>query len=338
MAEPPPLQALIGSLIFYGRFAPSFTRIGYLARGLPLRPVKTRADGQVWLVSGATGGLGLATARRAARRGATVLAVGRNRGALDRLAATVPTGAIVPVVCDLSDMRAVAALPAAPELAARTVDVLVKNIGVLIRDFSRTPDGLETSYATNLLGHHILTGGLVAAGRLARGAVILNVVSGGLYSVPLNTRMLNIPEALYNGFAAYASHKRAQLALTDHWRGEFADLGVRTYAVHPGWADTPGVRTSLPVFRRLLGPILRDALQGADTIDWLAAARPPEAIDQVWFDRRPRPAHAFAHTRKPAATTAQLLDVLAADVARLGLADKSPGSPRRNAAARQRHP
>lgn len=41
MAEPPPLQALIGSLIFYGRFAPSFTRIGYLARGLPLRPVKT---------------------------------------------------------------------------------------------------------------------------------------------------------------------------------------------------------------------------------------------------------------------------------------------------------
>ena len=259
-------------------------------------------------------------------------------GALDRLAATEPTGAIVPVVCDLSDMRAVAALPAAPELAARTVDVLVNNIGVLIRDFSRTPDGLETSYATNLLGHHILTGGLVAAGRLARGAVILNVVSGGLYSVRLNTRMLNIPEALYNGFAAYASHKRAQLALTDHWRGEFADLGVRTYAVHPGWADTPGVRTSLPVFRCLLGPILRDALQGADTIDWLAAARPPEAIDQVWFDRRPRPAHAFAHTRKPAATTAQLLDVLAADVARLGLADKSPGSPRRNAAARQRHP
>lgn len=313
MAQPPPMQALIGSLVFYGRFAPSFTRIGYVARGLPFRPVKTRAEGEVWLVTGATGGLGRATALRAARRGATVLAVGRNRAALDSLAAAVP------VVCDLSDMRAVAALPAAPELAGRPVDVLVNNVGVLIRDFSRTPEGLETSYATNLLGHHVLTNGLVAAGKLARGAVILNVVSGGLYSVPLNTRMLNMPEAHYNGFAAYASHKRAQLALTDHWSGAFADLGVRTYAVHPGWADTPGVQTSLPVFRRLLGPILRDSHQGADTLDWLAAARPPEAIDQIWFDRRPRPAHAFAHTRQPAATTAQLLDLLHADAARLGL-------------------
>ncbi len=322
MAEPPPLQALIGSLIFYGRFAPSFTRIGYVARGLPCRPVKVSAGGEVWLVTGASGGLGRATALRAARRGATVLAVGRNRAALDSLAAAAPSGAIVPVVCDLSDMRSVAALPAAPELAGRPVDVLVNNVGVLIRAFRRTPEGLETSYATNLLGHHVLTRGLVAAGKLARGAVILNVVSGGLYSVPLNTRMLNIPEAHYNGFAAYASHKRAQLALVDHWRGAFAELGVRTYAVHPGWADTPGVQTSLPVFRRLLGPILRDSHQGADTIDWLAAARPPEAIDQIWFDRRPRPVHAFPHTRKPAATTAQLLALLNADAARLGL---SPG-------------
>lgn len=319
MAEPPPLQALIGSLVFYGRFAPSFTRLGYVARGLPFRPVTTRADGEVWLVTGATGGLGRATALRAARRGATVLAVGRNRAALDSLAAQAPAGAILPVICDLSEMVAVAGLAAAPELAGRHVDVLVNNVGVLIRDFSRTPEGLETSYATNLLGHHVLTSGLAAAGKLARGGVILNVVSGGLYSVPLNTRMLNLPEAHYNGFAAYASHKRAQLALADHWRAQFADLQLRTYAVHPGWADTPGVQTSLPVFRRILGPILRNAHQGADTIDWLAATRPPEAIDQVWFDRKPRPAHAFTHTRKPAATPAQLLDLLNADAARLGL-------------------
>ena len=50
-----------------------------------------------------------------------------------------------------------------------------------------------------------------------------------------------------------------------------------------------------------------------------ARDRLPEAIDQVWFDRKPRPAHAFAHTRKPAATPAQLLDLLNADAARLGL-------------------
>jgi dehydrogenase/reductase SDR family protein 12 len=315
MAEPPFFQALMKSVNFYGRFAPSFTRVGYVARGLPFRPVRADYGGQVWLVTGATGGLGRATTLKAVRKGAIVLAVGRNVAALESLqaeAAGAP-GTVVPVVCDLSSMKAVSALPDRPELSGVRIDVLVNNVGLLMRSFEPTSEGLETSYATNLLGHYVLTERLREQGLLRDGVVILNVVSGGLYNLPLNKSMLNIPEEKFNGFAAYASHKRAQLALTEHWRAAFADVGARTYAVHPGWADTAGVKTSLPKFRKILAPILRNDAEGADTIDWLAATRPAEVVDEIWFDRKPRTAHAYPKTRETRTTPADIVAFLDRD-------------------------
>jgi len=303
------------SVNFYGRFAPSFTRVGYIARGLPFRPVRADYSGQVWLVTGATGGLGRAAALKAVRKGATVLAVGRNVKALDSLqaeAAGAP-GTIVPVICDLSSMKAVSALTKTPALAGIQVDVLVNNVGLLMRSYQATAEGLETSYATNLLGHYILTEQLHEQGLLKPGAAIVNVVSGGLYNLPLNKSMLNIPQEKFNGFAAYASHKRAQVALAEHWRAAFGDIGAKTYAVHPGWADTAGVKTSLPKFRKILAPILRNDAEGADTIDWLAATRPTEVVDEIWFDRKPRTAHAYPKTRETRTTPADIVAYLERD-------------------------
>ena len=262
------------------------------------------------LITGATGGLGRAAALRAVRKGATVYAVGRNVAALNALqaAAANAPGRIVPVICDLSSMRTVSDLTRRPELTGLKFDVLVNNVGLLMRSYEPTAEGLETSYATNLLGHYILTERLHDDGMLTPGAAIINVVSGGLYNLPLTKSMLNIPEDKFNGSAAFAAHKRAQLALTEHWRATFAGIGAKTYAVHPGWADTAGVKTSLPKFRKILAPILRNDDEGADTIDWLAATRPAEVVDQIWFDRKPRTAHAYPHTRNP---KTQISDVVA---------------------------
>jgi len=309
------MQALIKLVNFYARFTPSFTRIGYVARGLPMRPVRGDFTGQTWLVTGATGGLGRAATLEAVRRGARVLAVGRSREALAQLAADAggDKGSVVPKVCDLSSMVEVSALADRLELPGVKIDVLVNNVGVLQRSFAATSEGFETSYATNLLGHFILTERLRETGKLASGAAMINVVSGGLYNVPLNTAMLDIAEPTFNGFAAYGSHKRAQLALSDYWRGAFRAKKIRTYAVHPGWADTAGVKTSLPKFRKVLAPILRNPRQGVDTVIWLAAVRPDEALDQVWFDRKARSAHAYPHTRKVQATLSDILARLARD-------------------------
>jgi len=70
--------------------------------------------------------------------------------------------------------------------------------------------------------------------------------------------------------------------------------------MHPGWADTPGVRRSLPTFRRVTGPLLRSPAQGADTLVWLAAddGIPLDTSGKFWLDRRERTIHRTASTRR----------------------------------------
>ena len=75
--------------------------------------------------------------------------------------------------------------------------------------------------------------------------------------------------------------------LAEEWTRELLDTGITVNAMHPGWADTPGLRAALPGFTRVVGPLLRTPEEGADTIVWLAAA--PDAADLsglFFLDRR----------------------------------------------------
>ena len=70
--------------------------------------------------------------------------------------------------------------------------------------------------------------------------------------------------------------------------------------MHPGWADTPGVQESLPRFRAITRPVLRDDAQGADTSVWLAAVEPPPPTGRFWHDRVERPTSLLPSTRPEA--------------------------------------
>ena len=88
--------------------------------------------------------------------------------------------------------------------------------------------------------------------------------------------------------------------LAEEWTRELLDTGITVNAMHPGWADTPGLRTALPGFSRVVGPLLRTPEEGADTIVWLAAA--PDAADLsglFFLDRRARAKHRLRRTRRP---------------------------------------
>jgi dehydrogenase/reductase SDR family protein 12 len=80
--------------------------------------------------------------------------------------------------------------------------------------------------------------------------------------------------------------------------------------MHPGWADTPGVRQALPGFWRRMRRRLRTAEQGADTIAWLAVT-PAERLGsgKFWFDRRAAPTHIFPWTRESAQDRQKLWDL-----------------------------
>lgn len=275
--------------------APGYSRLGYLARsaswsGAQADPEPGALAGKVALVTGGSAGLGLATVTGLARLGATVHMVVRDegRGALARaqVEAAVPAAEVHVVRCDLSDLADVAR--AAPELAAAGPDVLIHNAGVLPPARTVTAQGHELCLATHVLGPHLLT--RLLGERVGR---VLWISSGGMYA-----QKLTFDEPVpYNGTTAYARTKRMQVVLSGMWSRE-----LDSHAVHPGWADTPGLTSSLPGFGRLLGPLLRTAEQGADTAVWLSAARASDVgTGRFWHDRRQRPEHYVPWTRETTA-------------------------------------
>jgi dehydrogenase/reductase SDR family member 12 len=306
---------------FYGRFLVSFSAIGYRARALTWQPLPGDSKGQTWIVTGATAGIGRAVVEGATRRGATVLALARSREKLDALVrSSSGPGRVIPLVVDLSlvaDTRRAAA-----EIVAQgtRVDVLVNNVGLLLDELSTTAEGFETSYATNLLTHWVLTEGLLQGAALAPQATIIEMSSGGMYNAPLTLDYMNMKDPRkYNGVYAYAVHKRGQAELVKYWQKRHGAGGLRCYVMHPGWADTDGVKTAMPNFRRRLRSVLRDSAQGADTALWLAATRPAnEGAEAFWFDRAPRAAHAFPHTVKSKYTPDDLATFLAREAEKVG--------------------
>jgi dehydrogenase/reductase SDR family member 12 len=286
---------------------PGFSRVGYRVRaagwsGERADPPPGALAGRTVAVTGASAGLGLATAEGVARLGAEVHLVVRDadRGARarDRVAAAVP-GAVLHVTrCDLADLDDVRR--AAPHLAR--VDVLVHNAGVLPPRRATTPQGIELALATHVLGPHLLT--RLLAPTVGR---VVFVSSGGMYAQRLRCDEPDPGDVIrpYSGTVAYARTKRMQVVLAGLWAGHLP--GGDAHAVHPGWADTPGLARSLPGFARLVGPLLRTAAEGADTTVWLAAAPPAVAgSGRFWHDRRPRPEHVLPWTRESAADRERL--------------------------------
>jgi NAD(P)-dependent dehydrogenase (short-subunit alcohol dehydrogenase family) len=271
-----------------------YTSLGYRLR--PHRPIETDLEGRIAIVTGATSGLGRETASELARLGATVTLVGRNPEKTERVAQEIrkSTGSskVATAIADLSSMAEVRALAGRLE---PPIHLLINNAGVLLPERSETTEGIESTFATNLLGHFLLTNLLVE--KLERPARIINVSSGGMYSQRIHVDDLQMKQGRYDGTVAYARTKRGQVILTELWAQLLEPKGVVVHSMHPGWADTPGVSESLPLFHKLTKPLLRTPAEGADTIVWLAASEEAgRSSGQFWHDRRPRPTHRLRGT------------------------------------------
>jgi dehydrogenase/reductase SDR family member 12 len=281
----------------------SFSRIGYsLRRGLdhwrPLHDYDLR--GRVIVITGPTAGLGAAAAEWFGRLGATLVLVARDQRKVDsvRNKLTVETGndSVSAVVADLGDREAIRVAASEIGGAHERVDALIHNAGALFNQRTTLPDGSETTVAVHVVGPFLLTGLLLD--RFADGTRVITMSSGGMYTAPLKVRGLEMDEAEYRGATQYALAKRAQVTLNEMWATRFPQY--RFHAMHPGWADTPGVEASLPGFRRIVGPLLRTPEQGADTMVWLAAddGEPLTVNGGFWLDRRLRNIHKLASTRR----------------------------------------
>ncbi len=275
--------------------------VGYTALGYRLRPhppIDADLRGRVAVVTGASAGLGLETATELARLGASVILVGRNPKKTEAVAASIRAQTGNPDVrveiADLSLMREVRALGAR---LRGPLHLLVNNAGILPATREETDEGLESAFATNLLGHFLLTNLLVDA--MEAPARIVNVSSGGMYTQRIHVDDLQMREGRFDGVVQYARTKRAQVILTEMWAESLADRGIVVHSMHPGWAGTPGVEKSLPRFYKLTRPLLRTPAQGADTIVWLCASdEAGRSTGRFWHDRRARPTHRSGATKE----------------------------------------
>ncbi len=298
------------------RELPLFTRLGYHKARKNFLPMSASVRGQHMLITGASAGLGYATALELARRGAKLTLVIRNKSRAEQTVAalTAETGnsAIAYELADLSIMEEVDKLVARLILQDKRIDVLINNAGALFNPRSETAEGLEQSYALLLLSPYRLTVGLKPLLLKSSAARIINVVSGGMYSQRLDVdRLLNEDARGYSGSVAYAREKRALMVLTREWARQWGDQGIVVNAMHPGWADTPGVRSALPMFRMITRPVLRSAEQGADTIVWLAVASEAGKVSgKLFLDRQIKSPYLLTKTRENPVERQKLLQLL----------------------------
>ncbi len=286
-----------------------YTRLGFVYR--IEAPPRERMEGRTVVVTGATSGLGRATATALAGLGANVIGVARDAGRADAVRKEIVAkfaGARVRFeLADVSCMAEVVALAARLEREP-AIHVLVNNAGVLENTRRVTHEGIELTFATNLLGHYVLTEALLPKLASSAPARVINVSSGGMYSERIRPDDLETERMPYDGPAVYARTKRGQVILTEIWAERMRSQRVVVNAMHPGWADTPGVLRALPRFHAITERVLRSPEEGADTIVWLASAKAAaETTGGFFHDRAIRPTHRLERTRETAAERAALV-------------------------------
>lgn len=292
---------------------PSFSRIGFEVRSRVegwQPPPPGALAGKVVVVTGGTSGLGRATAATLGGLGAAVEVVGRDAGrgseVLRSLAAAGVDATFRSV--DVGDTEAVSALADELVAARRRIDVVVHGAGAITPERRETAQGLEAIWATMVVGPRLLTRRLAADLVDGLGRAVW-VTSGGMYLQSVDLDDTQWARREWDGVRAYAQAKRAQVDVVRE--ATERDERPLQVLVHPGWASTPGVSDALPGFDTVMGPILRTADQGADSVVWLAttaaAALAPGAL---YHDRRTRGSVRWPGTATSAADRARLLDLV----------------------------
>ena len=291
-----------------------FSQVGLSVRsrlpGWPPDPPVEALAGREVAVTGATSGLGLATALGVAALGARVHLVVRDvakaKGVVAQISAATPSAVVEVHRCDIGDLDDVRRFVGEFRSSGHGLDVLVHNAGVMPPERTESAQGHELAMAVHVLGPVLVTELLRPTLRESEGPRVVLVTSGGMYGQRLRA---DDPEYLEEGYSpptAYARSKRAQVELLPILQRRWGPEGARVWATHPGWAGTPGVAESLPRFNKLTGPILRDAAGGADTTVWLAATEPAPSGGGLWHDRRQRPTHFLPRTRSSPGSTERM--------------------------------
>ncbi|WP_077488109.1 SDR family NAD(P)-dependent oxidoreductase [Sinomonas mesophila] len=255
-------------------------------------------DARVALVTGATGGIGGAVATGLARAGATVVVVGRSQaraeGAMRDIRAVVPSARLEPLACDLSSQASIRS--AVREFLSRhdRLDVLVNAAGVFRKDRHVTREGLELTFATNVMAYFLLmdllSDALRRAATAAGTARVVNIASK-YGRTRLDFDDLQTAKGEYSYLRSTPPTMLARVLLTQEFAERLRGTGVVVNAVHPGLVPGTSLLTDVGgPFRWVTDTFGKPAGVGADTPVWLATSDEAAAVTgKLWMKRRELP-------------------------------------------------
>jgi retinol dehydrogenase 12 len=233
-------------------------------------------NGKVCVVTGATSGIGKATATALAGQGAQVVLVARDRRKAEAVAAGIAARSTLPPRLEIADLAAMEQVRAlAGRLSAlERIDVLVNNAGLILRERRNTPDGYEHVFAVNHLAPFLLTNILLPKLTASAPARVVTVTSDAHTNARLDLADPNCEHG-WDSWRSYANSKLANILFTRELARRLDGTGVTANCVHPGLVRTGFGRESKPLLRvgiAIARPFILSPERGADTVVYLASS------------------------------------------------------------------
>lgn len=256
--------------------------------------------GRSAVITGASSGLGVETARTLANAGAKVLLLARDKekveGVAQQLRDDCPGASISTATMDLADLDSVRSAAQKIIKDMPSIDLLINNAGVMACPLGRTAQGFEMQFGTNHMGHFLLSSllapSLIAASSAGRSARVICLSSAGHRRSDVDFDDPNYERRDYEKWAAYGQSKTANALFALGLDNKLGKLGVRAFAVHPGVIMTELSRHMVEDDYALLNSSLpegesftfKSVEQGAATSIWAATAPYLEYMGGIYLE------------------------------------------------------